>query len=146
MADKNNDALCYTCRLIEYIGRKTKQERKNIVKMLGVNFLKEIYSSAKYHVEPVEMAAEKIIFKYNIKEGTFDNVADCIYEIPDYQVMGEVYERLIEDVASNDNIIEKLMEVYTSWMDRFLSDYNIAVYDQSREYIAACYREGTILE
>ena len=84
-----------------------------------------------FHCEPIEKIAEEFIEQYNIQQGMFDNEDSCQYEIPDYWTMGEVYERLIE--------------VYCSWMDDFLSDYNIAVYYQSREYIAVCYREGRIL-
>lgn len=59
--------------------------------------------------------------------------------------MGEVYERLIEDIGQDETIIDTLMEVYQSWIDEYLSNYNIAVYYQSREYIAECYKEGKIL-
>lgn len=38
----------------------------------------------------------------------FDNVGKCRYKVPDYWTIGEVYERLIEDMAKNSdkNIIE----------------------------------------
>lgn len=98
-----------------------------------------------FHCEPIEKIAEEFIEQYNIQQGMFDNEDSCQYEIPDYWTMGEVYERLIEDFTSEDKIVDTLIEVYCSWMDDFLSDYNIAVYYQSREYIAVCYREGRIL-
>ena len=31
-----------------------------------------------------------------------DNVAACRYTVPDYWTIGEVYERLIEDVTGED--------------------------------------------
>ena len=34
------------------------------------------------------------------------------------------------------------MEVYTSWIDAAISNYNSDFYYQSRDYIATCYREG----
>jgi DNA-binding ferritin-like protein (Dps family) len=60
--------------------------------------------------------------------------------------MGEVYERLIEDVAGDDleNIVSCLMQVYSSWMDAALSNYNTDFYYQSRDYIYECYKEGKI--
>ena len=82
-----------------------------------------------------------------IPQGSFDNVAACRYTVPDYWTIGEVYERLIEDTAQEDTdaaIVDKLMEVYTSWIDTAISNYNSDFYYQSRDYIAECYREGKI--
>lgn len=146
MANKNNNSLFYTCSLIEYIGRKMKRKRREIVESLGKEAITRIYEYADiFHCEPIEKVAEEFVEQYNIQRGTFDNEDSCQYEIPDYWTIGEVYERLIEDITSEDKIVDTLIEVYCSWMDDFLSDYNIAVYYQSREYIATCYREGQIL-
>ncbi len=41
-------------------------------------------------------------------------------------------------------IVEKLMEVYASWIDEAISNYNSDFYNQSRDYIAVCYQEGRI--
>lgn len=146
MANKNNNSLFYTCSLIEYIGRKMKRKRGEIVESLGKEAITRIYEYADvFHCEPIEKVAEEFIEQYNIQQGMFDSEDSCQYEIPDYWTIGEVYERLIEDITSEDKIVDTLIEVYCSWMDDFLSDYNIAVYYQSREYIATCYREGQIL-
>ena len=67
--------------------------------------------------------------------------------MPDYWTIGEVYERLIEDSAGGDGeeqVVDKLVEVYTSWIDDVISNYNTDFYYQSRDYIAECYREGKI--
>lgn len=75
-------------------------------------------------------------------------MAECRYTVPDYWTIGEVYERLIEDVSGDDeeHMIDWLIEVYTSWIDEVISNYNTDFYYQSREYICECYREGTIVE
>ena len=80
--------------------------------------------------------------------GSFDNVADCRYSVPDYWTIGEVYERLIEDVSREDmeHIMERLMDVYTSWIDDAISNYNTDFFYQSREYIHECYKEGKVCE
>ena len=73
-----------------------------------------------------------------------DNVAACRYTVPDYWTIGEVYERLIEDVTGEDeddeHLIDHLMEVYTSWIDDAISNYNSDFYYQSRDYLFACYQ------
>lgn len=146
MASKNDNALFFTCSLIEFIGRKKKRNRDAVVKKLGEERIRRIYEYADvFHCESIEKVAEEFCEECGITTGTYDNVKDCRYEVPDYWTMGEVYERLIEDIGSDETIVETLLEIYQSWIDKVLCDYNIAVYYQSREYIAACYREGKIL-
>ena len=146
---KNNSALFYTCSLIEFIGRQQKQKRSELVQMMGKKTVERIYRYADvFHCEPIEKTADDFIENLNIPEGDFDNVAKCRYTVPDYWTIGEVYERLIEDIAEDDeeHIIDRLMEVYTSWIDAVISNYNTDFYYQSREYICECYREGPIVE
>lgn len=145
---KNNSALFYTCSLIEFIGRMQKQPRSAVVDFLGKDTIMRIYRFADvFHCEPIEKTADDFITLRQIPQGCFDNVAACRYTVPDYWTIGEVYERLIEDTTQEDSdeaIADKLMEVYTSWIDAAISNYNSDFYYQSRDYIAECYREGKI--
>ena len=146
---KNNSALFYTCSLIEFIGRQQKQRRSEVVQMMGKKTIERIYQYADvFHCEPIEKTADDFITNLSIPEGKFDNVAECRYTVPDYWTIGEVYERLIEDVSGDDeeHMIDWLIEIYTSWIDEVISNYNTDFYYQSREYICECYREGTIVE
>jgi len=144
---KNNSGLFYTCSLIEFIGRERKLKRSELVRLLGEKTIRRIYRYADvFHCEPIEKTADDFITNFNISEGIFDNIKSCRYEVPDYWTIGEVYERLIEDIAGDDeeHIIDKLMEVYLSWIDSAISNYNTDFYYQSREYISECYRQGKI--
>lgn len=144
---KNNSALFYTCSLIEYIGRDRKLKRADVVRSLGEDTIRRIYRFADvFHCEPIEKTADDFISHLNIPEGSFDNVAACRYTVPDHWSIGEVYERLIEDVSGDEEetLIHCLMEVYTSWIDDAISNYNTDFYYQSRDYIKECYREGTV--
>ena len=146
---KYDNDLFFTCSLIEFIGRKQKLVRTDVVKYLGEDKIKRIYSYADvFHCEPIEKVADDFIKLCNIPEGEFDNVAKCRYAIPDYWKIGAVYERLIEDVAeeSGKDIITCLFEIYSSWIDKNISNYNSDFFYQSRQYIALCYKEGKILE
>ena len=99
MARKNNNALFFTCSLIEYIGRTQKQRRWKVTDYLGMENIKRIYNYADvFHCEPIEKVAAEFTEQCDIPEGEFDNVSICRYAIPDYWDIGEVYERLIEDV------------------------------------------------
>lgn len=142
---KNDSALFFTCSLIEYIGRNQKRKRKEVVEMLGREVVDRIYRYADVlHCEPIEKSADVYISMCNIEPGSFDNVKSCKYEVPDYWTIGEVYERLIEDVM-NDNVVDTLIEVYSSWISDSISNYNSDFFYQSREYIEQCYRSGEVL-
>jgi hypothetical protein len=144
---KNNSDLFYTCSLIEFIGRRQQLKRCDVVEYLGKDTITRIYRYADvFHCEPIEKTANDFIERCKIPMGNFDNVAACRYTAPDYWTMGEVYERLIEDVAGEDleSIVSYLMEVYSSWIDAALSNYNTDFYYQPRDYIYECYKEGKI--
>ena len=68
------------------------------------------------------------------------------YNILDYWTIREGYRRSIEDIAGNhtDRLVDILIEVYSSWINDAISNYNTDFYYQSREYIFECYREGKI--
>ena len=144
---KNNSDLFYTCSLIEYIGRKQKQRRETVVKLLGQETIRRIYRYADvFHCEPIAKTADDFIHICNIPVGAYDNLEKAKYEIPDSWTIGEVYERLIEDVSedSTEAIVDTIMAVYSSWISDAISNYNTDFYYQSREYICQCYTEGEV--
>lgn len=146
---KNNSDLFYTCSLLEFIGREQKLKRSDLVRYMGADAIGRIYSYADVlHCEPIAKIADDFITGLSIPKGSFDNAAACRYTLPDYWTIGEVYERLIEDVCGDDadHIIDRLIEVYTSWIDDAISDYNTDFYYQSRQYIFVCYQEGRVCE
>ena len=86
---KNNDSLFYTCSLIEYISRITKNFPKTVISFLG-EYLKKIYNYADiFHCEPIEKVADDFIQKCNITNGNFDNITNSKYSIPDYWDIGD---------------------------------------------------------
>ena len=146
MGRKNNNALFFTCSLIEYIGRELKQTRRTVTDFLGIEKIERIYEySDVFHCDPIEKTASEFIEEARIPRGSFDNVAKCKYTVPGFWDIGEVYERLIEDVYSDEKIVKGIWEVYHSWIDDQISDYNTDFYYQPRDYIAECYREGVVL-
>ncbi len=114
---------------------------------MGKDTIKRIYEYADvFHCEPIEKVADDFIQRCNIPSDSFDNVAKCRYEVPDYWTIGEVYERLIEDISekSERSIVDWIIDVYSSWIDGAISNFNTDFYYQTREYIVECYREGEI--
>lgn len=143
--EKNNNALFFTCSLIEFIARKTKNRRCDVVNFLGKD-LKQIYFYADvFHCEPIEKVADDFIMRDEILEGNYDVLSGCKYEIPDYWDIGEVFERLIEDNYEEKDVLLGIKEVYGSWITDKILNFNSDLYYQSREYLAICYQEGRLL-
>ena len=144
---KDND-LFFTCSLIEYISRKTKNIRADVVNKLGKTRISKIYELADvYHCDNIDSVSEEFIEKCNIQEGKFDNVGECDYSIPTYWDIGKVYKRLIKRVAENEkiDIISALEKVYNSFISPKIDDYNSSVYYENPEYIFECYRENKMI-
>ena len=92
---KDND-LFYTCSLIDYIARKTKNTRTNVVNKLGKQRIDKIYDLADvYHCDNIDRVSDDFIKEAEIQEGKFDNVGNCKYSIPSHWDIGKVYKRLI---------------------------------------------------
>ncbi len=143
---KNNIQLFYVCSLIKYIGRVQKRKRSEIFTCMKKETLKRIYNHADVlHCEPIEKVAEEFILLCQIDMGDYDNISQSKYKVLDYWTIGEVYERLIEDIDGND-IIGILIEVYNSWISDVISNYNSDFYYQSREYISmlSCRRNSLV--
>ena len=66
IADLND--LFFLCSLIEYVARKTKNERKVVVNALGKKGLSHYYNLAEvYHCENIDKVTDEIVTKYNIR-------------------------------------------------------------------------------
>ena len=144
---KDND-LFYTCSLIDYIARKTKNTRKKVVNKLGKQRLEKIYDLADvYHCDNIDRVSDDFIEEAGIKEGTFDNVAECNYSIPSYWDIGKVYKRLIKMAAEDEKIgmIDALINVYNSFISAKIDDYNSSVYYENPSYIFESYRGNKML-
>lgn len=144
---KDND-LFYTCSLIDYIARKTKNIRADVVNQLGKERLERIYDLADvYHCDNIERVCDDFVEEAQIKDGTFDNVGDCKYAIPTYWDIGKVYKRLIKQVSIQENItvIDALIKVYNSFISSKIDDYNSSVYYENPSYIFECFQEGKML-
>ena len=113
---KDND-LFFTCSLIDYIGRKTKNTRADVVNALGKKRLEKIYDLADvYHSDNIDRVSDDFIEECKITKGNFDNVGECGYSIPSHWDIGKVYKRLIKQVSreKGEEIIDTLIKVYLS--------------------------------
>mgnify|MGYP003182472671 CR=1 FL=1 len=144
---KDND-LFFTCSLIEYIARKTKNRRKDVVRALDKKNISKIYDLADvYHSDNINRVSDDFINAAEIQEGTFDNVAKCQYSIPSHWDIGKVYKRLIKSVAEYEKIdvIDALLKVYKSFLSDKIDDYNSSMYYENPSYLFECYLENKVI-
>lgn len=143
---KAND-LFFTCSLIEYIARKTKNTRSDTVDALGRTLIEKIYDLADvYHSDNIETVSEDFIEKCGLTKGNFDNVSAAKYAIPSHWDIGKVYKRLILGIEKETtlSIIDALFEAYHSFVSAKIDDYNSSFYYDAPQNILNAFLDGKI--
>ena len=144
---KDND-LFFTCSLIDYKARKTKNTRSDVVNALGKKRLEKIYELADvYHSDNIDRVSDDFIQEASIKNGEFDNVKECRYAIPSFWDIGKVYKRLVKSVAEEEKtgVVDALINVYNSFISSKIDDYNSSMYYENPSYLLECYLEGKVI-
>jgi len=145
--DKKTNDLFFTCSLIDYIARMTKNKRRFVVEKIGREQIEKIFDLAEiYHSDNILKVAEDFIEEARIPIGVFDNVKECNYAIPTHWDIGKVYKRLIIAVSSEKTIgiIDALIEVYESFICDLIDDYNSSFYYENPQYILDVYLSGKV--
>ncbi len=143
---KEND-LFFTCSLIEYIGRKTKNKRVDVVNKLGESTINKIYELADiYHSDNIDRVSDDFIKEANIIEGDFDNISSAKYAIPSHWDIGKVYKRLILGIAKEKDIsiIDALFGAYNSFVSEKIQDFNSSFYYDIPQNILNAYLYNVI--
>ena len=146
---KGDNALFFLCSLIEYIARRTRNRRIDVIDRVGDDVLRKILDLADiYHSDNIERVAADFIDEANIQQGEFDNVASCRYAVPSFWDIGRVYQRLVLAVAADrgESVVEALRRVYSSFMADKIDDYNSSVYYDSPEHQFADFKAGSVSE
>ncbi len=148
--DKASNDLFYTCSLIEYISRKTKNSPNIVANALGLQEISKIYDLADvYHCDNIDRVSDDLIAKHHITQGNFDNISTCKYSIPTHWDIGKVYKRLILKLSAHNHtsIPETTLTVFTSEITRLIENYNSSFYYDSPDaifqtYLNDCRPEG----
>lgn len=145
--DKKSNDLFFTCSLIDYIARKTRNKRSDVVNKLGRKNIEKIYDLADvYHSDKIDRVSEDFIEAAGIQEGTFDNVAAAKYAVPSHWDIGKVYKRLILGIAREKRIgvVDALFEAYNSFVSGKIDDYNSSFYYDAPQNILNTFLYGEI--
>lgn len=142
--NKEND-LFYTCSLIDYIARKTKNKRSDVVTMLGKKRIAKIYDLADiYHCDNIDRVSDDFIRNAGIAEGTFDICANARYALPSHWDIGKVFKRLILGIAKEKHleIEDALFAAYHSFVCDKIEDFNSSFYYDAPKNILNAYLYG----
>lgn len=146
MTTQEKDNLFYVCTLIEVIGRKTYNRRKDIVKALGDGGIKkQLHDAEVNHCLSFEQVSDEIIAYYHIKKGTYDTITNCEYSVPSVTSIGKLYSRIIMDCAENGNEIAEMLKVFSSFISDEISDFKTGVYFENPSYLECSYKAGYLL-
>lgn len=143
---KAND-LFYTCSLIDYIARKTKNRRQDVVDALGEDRISKIYNLADvYHSDNIDRVSDDFIEEAKITEGNFDSVGRTKYALPSHWDIGKVFKRLILGISKEKqmDIIPALFEAYHSFVSEKIEDFNSSFYYDAPQNILNAYLTGVI--
>lgn len=146
MENKLKNDLLYVCTLIEYIGRDTKNHRKDIVSAIGI---KQIGHLLKYadvnHCLDMQQVADEVVEEAEISIGNFDTISECKYKVPSVTAIGKVYQRLAVDVKGAEDWPETIYNVFSSYLSDEISNFNGSVFYSTPEYLKYSYEEGALL-
>ena len=126
--EEYKDNVFYVCTLIEYIARKTKNHRQDVVKHFTTN----------------DILHQLVIEDYHITEGTFDTVKECQYQVPSETAIGRVYQALVLSLYA-DNYAQGILDVFASFISDEISDFNSNVYYSNPDYLKYSFQEGYML-
>lgn len=143
---RSNDVF-FACSLIDYIARKTKNRRADVVEALGRERVAKIIDLADvYHSDNIDAVSDGFIEEAQIPLGTFDNMAAARYAVPTHWDIGHVYKRLVLAAADDEGIDEAdaVMRVYRSFVSDLIDNYNGSFYYDSPAAIFDAYKTGEV--
>ena len=145
--DKKSNDLFFTCSLIDYIARKTKNKRSAVVDALGRTFIQKIFELADvYHSDNIDRVSDDFITAAKIKLGDFDNLSSARYAVPSHWDIGKVYKRLILGIARETgmDIIDALFAAYHSFVSDKIENFNSSFYYDAPQNILNAYLNNEI--
>lgn len=145
--DKAANDVFFTCSLIDYIARKTKNKRRDVANALGRDRIEKIYRLADvYHCDNIDDVSDSFVEEAHIAPGHFDNVAAAKYAIPSHWDIGKVYKRLVLGIAREEHldIPDAVLKGYNSYVSDLIDDYNSSFYYDAPQNILNAYLYGYV--
>ena len=143
----NKDDLFYVCSMIEFVARETHNKVKDVVgKMTDEDLVHQLRTAGVNHCLSFEQVCDEVVEVYKIKEGKFDTISECQYDVPSFLDIGKLYSIMIEDCAKEGEEVHELIKIFTSFISDEISDFNSNVFYSNPDYIKCSYEAGELLD
>lgn len=141
------DDLKFVCYMVERTARRIKQPNRYVVDHIGKEeLLRNLSLADVLHCENPDDVADRWIAEYHMEQGNTDVLdvdKDLTPTLPTAIQMGKVYARLILSVLNaQDNLADKISEVYHSPICEKLDNYNCSAYYEPSYVITRAYNQG----
>lgn len=146
MTEKQKDDIYYVCSLIEFIARKTKNHRQDVIRRFSkADVERQLRLAEVNHCLSFEQVADELIEDYGISDGDFDTVKECRYEVPSFLSIGMLYQELVLSTMKNEDAAQGIIDIFSSFISDEISDFNSNVYYTNPDYLRCSYLEGKML-
>ncbi len=146
MTEKQRDDIYYVCSLIEFIARKTKNHRQDVIRHFSkADVERQLRLAEVNHCLSFEQVADELIEDYGVSDGDFDTVKECRYDVPSFLSIGMLYQELVLSTMKNEDAAQGIIDVFSSFISDEISDFNSNVYYTNPDYLRCSYLEGKML-
>ena len=146
MTETQENDVFYVCSLIEYIARKTKNHRQDVIACFSkADIERQLRLAEANHCLSFEQVSDELIEDFQIAEGTFDTVSECRYTVPSTTSIGMLYQGLVLSTMKNDDAAQGILDIFSSFITDEISDFNSNVYYTNPDYLRCSYLEGRML-
>ena len=146
MTEKKRDDIYYVCSLIEFIARKTKNHRQDVIRHFSKAAVERQLRLAEVtHCLSFEQVADALIEYYGISDGDFDTVKECRYDVPSFLSIGMLYQELVLSTMKTEDAAQGIIDIFSSFISDEISDFNSNVYYTNPDYLRCSYLEGKML-
>lgn len=136
MTEKQKDDIYYVCCLMEFIARKTKNHRQDVVRHFTKKDLERQLRLAEVnHCLSFEQVSDELIEDYKIQDGMFDTVNECRYEVPSVTSIGMLYQELVLAIMPEEDAAQGIIDIFSSFITGEISDFNSNVYYTNPDYL-----------
>ena len=117
MTEKQKDDIYYVCSLIEFIARKTKNHRQDVIRHFSkADVERQLRLAEVNHCLSFEQVADELIEDYGISDGDFDTVKECRYDVPSFLSIGMLYQELVLSTMKNEDAAQSIIDVFSSFI------------------------------
>ena len=146
MTEKQKDDIYYVCSLIEFIARKTKNHRQDVIRHFSkADVERQLRLAEVNHCLSFEQVSDELIEDYGISDGDFDTVKECRYDVPSFLSIGMLYQELVLSTMKNEDAAQGIIDILSSFISDEISDFNSNVYYTNPDYLRCSYLEGKML-